>query len=115
MLIQSLRHKLKRLLRRRVDFGDLARTTPVSLEFGFDRGTPVDRHYIDHFLSANCEAIRGNVLEVGEDRYTTRFGADQVSRLDVLHVDRSHPGATIVGDLARASTLPAATFDAAVI
>ena len=31
---------------RTVRFGDLRRLVPFSREFGFDRGTPVDRFYI---------------------------------------------------------------------
>lgn len=29
----------------------LRRTTPLSTEWGFDRGTPIDRYYIEHFFS----------------------------------------------------------------
>jgi glycosyltransferase involved in cell wall biosynthesis len=36
----------------RVQFGQLASTTPVSLDFGWDRGTPIDRYYIEQFLQA---------------------------------------------------------------
>jgi len=32
--------------KRTISFGDLRRVTPVSREFGFDRGAPVDRRYI---------------------------------------------------------------------
>src|SRR5262249_15235576 len=32
-----------------VRFGDLGRTQPISRRFGFDRGTPVDRYYIERF------------------------------------------------------------------
>ena len=47
---------------------------PVSRSFGFDRGTPVDRRYIEQFLARHAAAIRGDVLEVGDDGYTRRFG-----------------------------------------
>jgi SAM-dependent methyltransferase len=84
---------------------------PVSRTFGFDRGTPVDRYYLDRFLAEHKGDIRGRVLEVGDDRYTTRFGGATVEQSDVLHVDPAHPSATFVGDLAQAHTLPDAIFD----
>ena len=37
-----------------VRFGCLRRVTPISRCFGYDRGTPIDRHYIEHFLAANA-------------------------------------------------------------
>ena len=51
------------------------------------------------------------MLEVAEGSYTSRFGGERVSRSDILHVDDSHPGATVIADLANADNLPDATFD----
>lgn len=98
-----------------VTLGDLDRTTPLSTEFGFDRGTPVDRRYIDAFLRANADAIAGRALEVGDDAYCRAFGAGRVTHQDVLHVDTRNPDATIVGDLSVAGVLPAETFDCMVL
>ena len=36
-----------------VDWGDLRRTDPVSRDWGYDRGTPIDRRYIEEFLAAH--------------------------------------------------------------
>ena len=94
-----------------LDLGDLRTTTPVSPGFGFERGTPVDRHYIDRFLARHAADVRGRVLEIGEDRYTRRFGGDRVKRVDVLHVEEGNPQATIVGDLADAPQIPDGTYD----
>jgi len=57
---------------------DFRRTTPFSREFGFDRGTPVDRRYIDGFLARNAADIHGHVLEIKDDPYTRRFGGERV-------------------------------------
>lgn len=105
-----------------VRFGALRRLHPISNVFGFDRGTPIDRYYIEDFLRRHggpTGDIRGRVLEIGSDAYTRRFGAPSnplasgkgVERVDVLHVDDTNPSATIVGDLATADHIPAATFD----
>jgi len=88
---------------------------PISRTFGFDRGTPVDRYYLDRFLAEHKGDIRGRVLEVGDNRYTVRFGGAQVEHSDILRVDAAHPSATLVGDLAQAHTLPEAVFDCIVI
>ena len=97
-----------------LDLGDLATTRPVSPGFGFERGDPVDRHYIDRFLTRHAADIRGRVLEISEDRYTTRFGGDAVEAVEVLHVEEGNPQATIVGDLTDAPQIPDASFDCVV-
>jgi SAM-dependent methyltransferase len=98
-----------------VRFGDLRRTTPIGRDFGYERGGPVDRYYIEYFLGANQIDIRGRVLEIGDDSYTRRFGGDRVRQADILHVDRDAPGVTFVGDLADGAFLPSNTFDCIVL
>ena len=99
----------------RVDFGDLRRTAPVSRVFGYDRGLPVDRHYIEGFLERHAADVRGRVLEVGDAAYTRRFGGARVERADVLHAHADNPEATFVGDLTDPDVLPADTFDCVVL
>jgi SAM-dependent methyltransferase len=98
-----------------VRFGDLRRTTPIGTDFGYRRGGPVDRHYIEHFLNTHRADICGRVLEIGDDSYTRRFGGDRVVQADVLHVDPEAPGVTFVGDLADGGFLPSDTFDCVVL
>ena len=99
----------------RVRFGDLHRVTPISRQFGFDRGLPVDRYYIERFLGRHASLVAGRVLEIGDDSYTRRFGASRVTRRDVLHVHSGNPRATFVGDLTDASVLPEAAFDCIIL
>ncbi len=99
----------------RVRFGDLRRVTPISPDFGFDRGLPVDRYYIETFLGRHASEISGRVLEVGDDSYTRRFGGDRVRKADVLHVKAGFPGATFTGDLTDAAVLPENAFDCIVL
>ena len=77
------------------ELGDLRRTAPLCDSFGFSRGTPVDRVYIDAFLARHAADIRGRVLEVQNAAYATRFGAGRVERADV--VDYRHSG-WVTGD-----------------
>ena len=77
---------------------------PVSRYWGYDRGQPIDRYYIEKFLAANAEHIRGRVLEIGDKSYTRQYGGEHVTVSDVLHVIEGNPAATIVGDLAKGTT-----------
>jgi SAM-dependent methyltransferase len=90
--------------------GTLRRTSPVSRNWGWDRGTPVDRFYIEHFLEAHRGEIHGQVLEVLNNNYTVRYGRD-VTRSDVLDIDAGNPAATVIADLADPSGLPEGRFD----
>ena len=102
---RSARKSLIRSTRRpgigAVRFGDLDRLTPISRDWGFDRGTPIDRFYLERFMAARAADIRGRVLEVANNDYTVRYGGDRVARSDVLHPVAGNPRATIVADLAR--------------
>ena len=109
--LRRLRHSQRfRRLRRPAFLGTLRRTSPLSDGFGFDRGTPVDRYYIDRFVEENRGAIHGRVLEIKNSRYTHQFGSDVVQR-DVLDIDPTNRNATIVADLAAADGIPADAFD----
>jgi SAM-dependent methyltransferase len=107
------RERLRRYTRRlsRLAWlGILRRTTPLSESWGFDRGTPVDRYYIERFLDQHRSDIRGRVLEVKDSAYSHRYGSD-VCTYDVLDIDPSNPHATIIADLADADTVPDGLFD----
>jgi SAM-dependent methyltransferase len=99
----------------KVRFGDLRRLEPLTRSFGYDRGQPIDRYYIAKFLGRHADDIHGHVVEIGDDRYTRRFGGDRVTRSDVL--DQQHDGSapTIVADLTRAGHVPSDTFDCVII
>ena len=90
------------------------RTRPLSDSWGFDRGTPIDRYFIEGFLARHADDIRGRVLEIKSDAYTVRFGRNVESR-DVLDIDASNPGATIVGDLTDPAVMPTDRFDCVIV
>src|SRR5215510_10268095 len=98
-----------------VCFGDLRRITPISREFGLDRGQCIDRYYIESFLSHHASDINGHVLEIGDDSYTRRFGGGRVSRSDVLNVRPGEAKTTLVADLADAQNIRSDTFDCIVV
>lgn len=88
---------------------------PLSDHHGFDRGTPVDRRYIEAFLDERRGAIRGSVLEVEDDSYTARFGSDRVSDSTVVDIDRANHRATLIIDLEQPHSLPAAAYDCIIL
>jgi SAM-dependent methyltransferase len=93
----------------------LRRTKPISRRWGFDRGLPVDRFYIENFLARHVNEIQGRVLEIGDDSYTYKFGGDRVTRSDVLNVAEGNPKTSIVADLTNATHIPSDTFDCIVL
>ncbi len=92
----------------------LRRTSPISRLYGADRGTSIDRYYIEDFLARHANDIRGVVLEIQDDAYTKRFGKSLVKRSEVLSVS---PGSkvTIVADLTSADQIPSSTFDCIIL
>jgi hypothetical protein len=118
-LIAVLPESTRRWLRRRLTgwpfgVGASHRVSPTSPLFGL-QGRPVDRFYIEHFLERSSADIRGSVLEIGDQRYTRRFGAERVTRSDVLHATPGNPNATIVADLTNASHVPSESFDCIIL
>jgi len=113
-MIRSRLGRLKRLLvrlRSPVELGRLEHVQPVSGLFGMDRGTAIDRRYIDQFLAAHADRIRGRALEVGDSEYTIRHGGGRVTERAVLHAPPGASGATIVADLSHPHELPEDAFD----
>lgn len=95
--------------------GRIASLSPLSRDFGFGRGLPVDRYYIESFLGDHAKDVQGRVLEIGDDSYSRRYGADRIVQQDILHVRAGNPAATLVGDVTDPSVLPSARFDCAIL
>ena len=104
------RHRLQWPRTGSVDFGDFARTSPISQIFGIDRGMPIDRYYIERFLGAHREDIKGRCLEMGDSTYIKKFGT-AVTQVDVMHYVEGNPEATVTGDLTDAPHIPSNSFD----
>jgi hypothetical protein len=123
MAPRSLKDRLKRLLlaiylpashgvkRLNVRWGSFRRLRPFSSNFGWDRGQPIDRFYIEQFLQKNASDIRGDTLEMADAAYTRRFGGSRVTHSDVLHATPGNQEATLVGDLASGQGIPRSAFD----
>lgn len=94
-----------------INWGELRRRAPFSYNWGWDRGLPVDRYYVEAFLDRQRGDIFGHVLESGDATYTHLFGGERVTRADVLDPDPGNTRATIIGDLETGTGIPSDTFD----
>lgn len=93
------------------DWSVLRRLQPYRPDFGFHHGKPVDRYYIERFLSTHAESIRGRVAEIGDDRYARSFGGDRIQGCEILDFDEHNPRCTVRMDLAQPASAPENQFD----
>lgn len=87
---------------------------PVSDKMGCDRGTPIDRIYIEDFLQKHAHCITGDVLEIAENTYTKRYG-DPNAKSHVLHVVPGNPEATIIGNMETGENIPENAYDCIIL
>ncbi|MEQ1770309.1 MAG: methyltransferase domain-containing protein [Devosia sp.] len=102
-VLKSIAHRVRRTLRPAAGDAE-TRLEPVSRSFGFERGTPIDRYYIEKFLTGKTGLIKGRALEVGEATYLKKLGRD-VSSEWILVPDKAvlksadSNGQVVVGDI----------------
>ena len=93
-------------------WGNLRRTRPFSDNFGFERGTPVDRFYLHRFLDQHRHLITGRVLEIQLPGYTNRYGHDLTATDSVDIAAGTYAGLTYLTDLAQSDqVIPDASYD----
>ncbi len=97
--LQKIRFFVNKVIRPRMFYLILNNKKPLSNVYGLDRGTPIDRYYIENFLSSNKGLIKGSCLELLNNNYTNKFGEGEVSKSDILDIDQKNHQATIYGDL----------------
>jgi SAM-dependent methyltransferase len=107
-----LRARLRRL--RPSALGAFSRTKPLSEQYGWDRGTLIDRFFIESFLAEHRDDIRGVVVEIADRNYTIRFGRN-VDRSEVLDIRPTNQNATIVADLCNADRVATGSFDCVIL
>ena len=112
MIKEFITQLAKGLVRKsnKVEWKNLRSLKPVSGNFGFIRGTPVDRYYIEKFLADNKKHIHGRVLEVAESLYSKKFNGG-VEQFETLGMSNENSDTTIIGDLTVAASLPSNSMD----
>ncbi len=71
---------------------------PTNRIFGLDRGKPIERYYIEKFLSDNSSYIKGAVMEVADSEYITKYG-NEVEKKYIMHVCESIGDNGIIANL----------------
>lgn len=94
-----------------IRWGDLRSTLPFDRDWGYGRGTPIDRVYIETFLEAHAGDVRGRCLEVLNSNYTELHGLGSVASADVLDIDPVNLRATVIADLGEENSLPEERYD----
>ena len=93
-------------------WGNLRRVRPFSDEFGFERGTPVDRFYLHRFLDRHVHLITGRVLEIQQPAYTRLYGRGLTATDSVDIVTDYNRTPTYLVDLAASEgVIPDASYD----
>jgi SAM-dependent methyltransferase len=115
-IIRSVRAVITKIIRPKSKYWLATKsTTPISTKFGYDRGTPIDRYWIEDFLQQNKELISGKCLEITDASYVKKYG-NNVTSIDVLDINKDNPQATIIGDLRNLnSVIPNDSYDCLVL
>lgn len=91
-------------------WGNLRRVTPFSTYFGFDRGTPIDRHYVHQFFAGWQADITGDVLEVQVAGVTKRHGR-HLGRIDTVDINGQFSPTYLCDLAASEGVIPSDTYD----
>lgn len=116
MYADTLKRQVRRYARIALDepavkFGLFRRLKPISKRYGALRGKPIDRHFIEDFVSANRGDIKGRVLEGGGGYcYGRQFGTG-VTQLDIMYPNAGYPDGTMIADLATGEGLETGVYD----
>lgn len=88
---------------------------PISNIYGFDRGKPLDRFYIEKFLENNREDVRGVCLELLNNEYTKKYGCNKVYESVILDIEKKNTKATLISDLRNLKEVKDNTFDCIIL
>jgi len=97
-----------------LDWGTLRRLEPLSPRLGNDRGTPTNRYFYKKFLIEYRAAIVGHVMEIKEDYYASELASGPIT-LTIVDIKADNPLIDLCADLAVAGSLPAETYDCAIV
>lgn len=109
--IKNFSRMIKQFLVRKI-FIKTFRDNFISNDFGFKRGEPVDRFYIDSFIKKHSHLIRGVCLEFGGSDYTHKYGSiDAEQNIFNYSEEPYRKGKIIMGDITKLNTLEEGVYD----
>lgn len=88
---------------------------PISNRYGFDRGVPIDRYYIEHFLLENSNDIKGKCMELLNGYYMQKYGGDHIIEGIVLDIDQNNKDANLIADLRDLKDISDNVFDCIIL
>jgi SAM-dependent methyltransferase len=95
----------------KLNWGDLRRGEPFCYEFGFERGTPIDRYYLDEFLGSIRHLVKGKVVEIGGVLSNReKYGFENTLTYDAVDLLES-PSVNICGDVHESNLLKSGYYD----
>ena len=103
-----------KFLRRKVyqtNWVNLRNVNPISDDFGWSRGKPIDRFYIEKFLNTNRSKINGDCGEISERKYLNLYKNDLIKSAKIFDINLENKSADIYGDLADLKQLHENLFD----
>ncbi|MBW4509143.1 MAG: class I SAM-dependent methyltransferase [Scytonematopsis contorta HA4267-MV1] len=104
--VRKMKHPVGKL-----NWGDLRRGEPFCNEFGFERGTPIDRYYLDKFIGSIRHQVKGKVVEIGGALSNRgEYGFENVSTYDAVDLLES-PLVNICGDVHESNLLKPGYYD----
>lgn len=94
-----------------LDWGNLRRTNPICQAFGFLRGEPIDRYYLNQFVEKIRPEIVGNIMEIGAiANAKAAYQLSDNASYCVLNIEKWSEE-DIVGDAHDISIIKPETFD----
>ena len=98
-----------------LDFGSFKRHAPFCPNYGYSRGTPIDRYYLEKFIAQIRDQVAGDTLEVGGRRENQKlYGFNNARSYMTMDVE-PHPEVAIVADVHNADAFKTGSFDTVVI
>lgn len=74
-------------------------------------GRPIVRYYWADFLDRHRADILGRALEIGTTDSLREYGRGAVTEFNAIDIQKHSPDVTVVTDLSRADSVPAAEYD----
>ena len=112
-ILKKLSNLIKFFKRKSIktNWNNLRKTKPISNDYGWSRGKPIDRFYIEKFLDTNKILIKGDCGEISEARYFEKYNNNLVKSFKIFDIDVSNKLAEIHGNLEDINKIPEKVFD----
>ena len=114
-VLRKVRWSLNRKLEGPAQYFASFTTEPLSNRFGFDRGTPTDRYYIEKFVMSCKDLIKGDCLEVQAPLYLNKLHNSNITSKTILDIVASNKDATLIGDMRNLTNVMDNSYDTLIV